>query len=180
MSSDPEDPRKCLVHHPTTVYFMNERRVVKVIAHKFCDNDLLYRVQWNTHEVEWVSGHSIDIPACAIYLLRYWKNDIREVDDKPSQTGPCRMFEFPEFPSDGSRTFVPFTKSVFDERLTNRSRIPVSVDDIDFGAGVALVRYQMNSEPKRVLLEDVRGLVPRLIAQFLVARANRRFLGRSV
>jgi hypothetical protein len=159
---------------------MANRRVVNVIAHKVCEDGLLYRVQWSTHECEWTFGSSLDLPEISPYLLRYWQTGSREVADKSTQTQPCRFFEFPATPEDiqrATRAFVEFPatgSSTLAEDAVLRSSVPVAIDALDIPGGKATVRFSADSEPAEMDLARLRMLAPRLIAQYFLGPRKSR------
>jgi hypothetical protein len=149
---------------------------VNVIAHKVCDDELQYRVQWSNHEFEWTSGPSLDLPDTSSYLLRYWKTGGREVTDKSTQTDPGRIFEFPETPEDleqATQSFVQFpatAKSVSGDASVRSSRIPVAIQEIDIHKKIAIVKFGSQTEPSEMELQSLRILAPRLVADYYLTK----------
>jgi hypothetical protein len=147
---------------------MSVRRVVHVPAHKACEDELLYRVQWSTRECEWASGPSLDLPETSPSLLGYWQTGVREVADKSTQSHPCGFFEFPAT-----------ARRAFAEGATAPSSAPAApaapaalkaLEALEVRGGRATVRFCGDPEPAEMDLAQLRVIAPRVVAEFFMAQ----------
>jgi hypothetical protein len=157
---------------------MISRRILTIISHKICEDGILYRVQWNTHDFEWASGPNLDLTESSPYLLRYWETGGQKVVDAATQTDFCRFFELPETSEElerATREFIAFPADAsleVDDLELPSSRIPVSIVEIDVRRRVALVKFTIDGETTEMELRELRDFAPKMIAEYYLAQVH--------
>jgi hypothetical protein len=143
-----------------------------IIGHSSSGSAIHYRVQYDDKTFDWIPGTDFHTPEEETLIHHYWRTGGCEYRSHECQTERGNSFVFDlssENFEQSTRAFVKFRSSALSaigDGTLPKSRVPVTIVEIDAAASSALVKFGPDFEPETMNLTDLRAMAPTLIGEY--------------